>query len=291
VRRRFDYIDLWISHRSGGIMAATTPPTPASEHKGQEQYGLQDSEAQRAMVFRSAERQAAFLLPHLRPGMHLLDCGCGPGSITTDFARRITPGQVVGIDLSAGEVERATARAAELGITNVQFKTGDVYNLPFADATFDAVYSNALLDHLSDPLAALSEMRRVLKSGGVAGVRTADRDGYLWSPPDPLIAKWQKESEEWKAAQGVNVRIGKHLRSYLRQVGFARTEGSASYDTYGTPETVARLSRAAVAGIHQDIAETGDMELQAVASAFEKWGASPDAFFAMSFCEGLGWVE
>jgi ubiquinone/menaquinone biosynthesis C-methylase UbiE len=59
----------------------------------------------------------------------------------------VAPGQVVGIDIGVSEVERATVRAAEPGIANVQFRTGDVYELPFAAETFDAVFSNALLDH------------------------------------------------------------------------------------------------------------------------------------------------
>ncbi len=150
-----------------------------SNKVAQEEYGLRDTPFQRRMVRRSAEKQAAFLLPYLQPGMSLLDCGCGPGSITLGLAQRIAPGTVVGVDFDPGEVERAQKLAAEQGVTNVQFKTGNVYELPFADGTFDACFSNALLDHLSDPIAALREMRRILKADGILGARTADRDGYL----------------------------------------------------------------------------------------------------------------
>ncbi|MEZ4731584.1 MAG: methyltransferase domain-containing protein [Caldilineaceae bacterium] len=149
---------------------------------GNEVYGLRNTTFQRRMVRRSAEKQAAFLLPHLRPGMRLLDCGCGPGSITIGLARVVAPGAVVGIDIDPGEIERAKQLAAEQGIANVQFETGNVYELPFADGSFDAAFSNALLDHLIDPVAALREMRRILKADGMLGVRTADRDGYLLAP-------------------------------------------------------------------------------------------------------------
>jgi ubiquinone/menaquinone biosynthesis C-methylase UbiE len=273
-------------------MQQTASATPTQGPPNREEYGLKDSSFQRSMVIRSAARQAAFFLPHLRPGMHLLDCGCGPGSITTDFAKLVAPGQVVGIDIQASEVERATAYATELGITNVQFRTGDIYNLPFADETFDAVFSNALLDHLSDPLAALRETYRVLKSGGVVAIRTADRDGYLISPTDAWIEKDMQRGEAWKAAQGVQVRIGKHIRRFLREAGFVRTEGSASYDSYGTPESVKRLGYgAADDSMKEKTGSVEDAELEAIAAAWRKWADSPDAFFGHALVEGVGWKE
>lgn len=270
---------------------------PKSNNAGQEEYGLRNTPFQRRMVRRSAEKQAAFLLPHLRPGMRLLDCGCGPGSITIGLARVVAPGVVVGVDFDSGEVERARKLATDHDITNVQFETGNVYELPFADGMFDACFSNALLDHLSDPIAALREMRRVLKADGVLGVRTADRDGYLLAPADALLEKFGEWGEQHKNAQGVRVRIGKNIRAMLREAGFARTEASASYDCYGTVEEVRGLAESAAAGLSkgQSREQTGESAgsdraaAEAVAAAWRTWGESPDAFFAMSFCEGVGW--
>jgi 2-polyprenyl-3-methyl-5-hydroxy-6-metoxy-1,4-benzoquinol methylase len=65
----------------------------------------------RSHRWRTAENSAAYLLPHLHRGMSLLDVGCGPGTITFDLARRVAPGRVVGVDLSADVIEQA-ARAA-----------------------------------------------------------------------------------------------------------------------------------------------------------------------------------
>lgn len=272
---------------------------PKSSTAGKEVYGLRDTPFQRRMVRRSAEKQAAFLLPHLRPGMKLLDCGCGPGSITIGLAKRIAPGTAVGIDVDPGEVERARQLAAEQGVGNAQFQTGNVYELPFADGTFDAAFSNALLDHLSDPIAALREIRRILKADGVLGVRTADRDGYLFTPPDPLLAKFEASGEKRKNDQGVSVRIGKTLRAMLREAGFARTQASASYDCYGTAEEVSEVGETLATGLlknldkNRSVTEGGldRAEVEAIAAAWRAWGESPDAFFAMSFCEGVGWCS
>src|SRR5262249_54126262 len=80
---------------------------------------------------RTAEEAAAFLLPELRPGMRLLDVGCGPGSITRGLAERLVPGEVVGVDLSAETLAGARAEAAARGLSNLRYQEGSVYALPF----------------------------------------------------------------------------------------------------------------------------------------------------------------
>jgi len=71
----------------------------------------------RVQARRTAERAAPFLLPHLRPGMRLLDCGVGPGTITFGLAQAVAPGEVVGIDLEATEVEQARALASAVPVS------------------------------------------------------------------------------------------------------------------------------------------------------------------------------
>src|SRR5580765_5979611 len=99
---------------------------------------------------RTADEAAAFLLPHLRPGMRLLDVGCGPGSITRGFAERLAPGQVVGIDLSRAALDGARRDAADRGLTNLQYEEGSVYQLRFADGSFDVAYAHQVLQHLRE---------------------------------------------------------------------------------------------------------------------------------------------
>lgn len=97
----------------------------------------------------------------------------GPGAIALGFAEILSPGEVVGLDTSAYHVEAARHAAQERGIRNARFDVGDIYHLPFPNGTFDAAFSSAVLQYLHDPIAALQEMRRVLKPGGIVGVRNA----------------------------------------------------------------------------------------------------------------------
>lgn len=137
-----------------------------------ENYGQRGNSAfENEIAQRTAVQDAEFLLPYLKPSMRLLDVGCGPGSITIGLGNVLTFGEVVGIDNQPEMVERARDAAAKAKVENVSFELADCYKLPFPDDSFDACFANSVLQHLSDPVAALAEMRRVLRPGGFAGVR------------------------------------------------------------------------------------------------------------------------
>ena len=126
------------------------------------------------MARRTAAKEGAFFLRHLRPGMRVLDVGCGPGSITLGFAEAVAPGEVIGVDFQQSQVAQAQALSDARGIMNSRFEVADAYRLPFPDGSFDAVFAHAVLWHLREPLKALAEMRRVLRPNGIVGVRDCD---------------------------------------------------------------------------------------------------------------------
>lgn len=161
---------------------------PHSRRPAGEVYTQQDHPAfEEFMAARTASHDAAFFLPHLRPGMRVLDAGCGPGSITIGLAQAVHPGEVIGVDLQATQVERARGLAAARGVGNVRFEAADLYGLPFPDRTFDAVFSHGVVMHLREPLRAIAEMRRVLARGGIVGLRDPYVAAGFISPSTPLI--------------------------------------------------------------------------------------------------------
>jgi ubiquinone/menaquinone biosynthesis C-methylase UbiE len=131
---------------------------------------IEEGVQERYVANRDARRFLPFLLPYVSPGMDVLDVGCGVGSIALDLAPALAPGRVVGIDADSEQIETARRSAAERGIENIEFVTSSVYELPFAEATFDVVYANAVLMYVRDQVRALAEMRRVLRPAGLAAV-------------------------------------------------------------------------------------------------------------------------
>jgi ubiquinone/menaquinone biosynthesis C-methylase UbiE len=259
--------------------------------------GADSSAVLRLVASRTADKQAAFFLPHLRSGMELLDCGCGLGSITVGLARVVTPGRVVGIDLDAYQIARAQQYTADEKVSNLRFETANIYELPFADDSFDAVFSNAVFTHLGDPMAALREIYRVLRPGGVVGIRNVDFDGHLLTPADPLLMRfWQLLGAQFER-NGGNAYLGKQQRALLRQAGFVQVQASASYDCYGTEQT-SRFWAGMIAGYileeksvkqfrEYGLAERS--ELERMSEAWQAWGEKPDALFADAYGEAVGW--
>src|SRR5215831_17864683 len=156
---------------------------------------------------RSSRRNAAFFLPHLRPGMSIVDVGCGPGAITIGLAEAVAPGAVIGVDLDQDQVSRAEALAAERGVANVQFQVGSVYELPFADSSLDAAFAHTLFMHLDKPAAAAAEVLRVLKPGGVLGVSERMEQGTVSANFEPILLRFTELYVAWAKHRGVDVGI------------------------------------------------------------------------------------
>jgi SAM-dependent methyltransferase len=108
-----------------------------------------------------------FTLGRLAPGERVLDLGCGAGTDSLVAAQMVGPdGSVTGIDMTPEMLAKAGASAAEMGAEHVEFVEAEAERLPFADATFDVVISNGVIDLIPDKDAVFSELFRVLRPGG-----------------------------------------------------------------------------------------------------------------------------
>jgi SAM-dependent methyltransferase len=108
-----------------------------------------------------------FSLGELAPGERVLDVGCGAGTDSLVAAQMVgEQGRVVGIDMTPEMLAKARASAEELGLRHVEFVSGEAERLPLADASFDVVISNGVIDLVPDKDAVFSEINRVLAPGG-----------------------------------------------------------------------------------------------------------------------------
>ena len=176
--------------------------------------------ALRYMRFRTAERSCGFFRQHIGPATRILDCGCGPGSITIGLARWAPDGQAVGIDIGADQLDGARARARDLGVTNVTFRQGSIFDLPFADGSFDVVFSQTVLFHVPHPEKALAEIKRVLRPGGLVALRDAiNASVFIW-PDDPLVREISRVVRRGALRSGGNPDVGQELGTLLHAAGF-----------------------------------------------------------------------
>jgi len=242
------------------------------------------------MTRRSAETHAAFFLPHLKAGMRLLDCGCGPGTITRGLAARVSPGEVTGVDLEASQLELAKKDSVQS--KNLNFIQAGVYELPFPDSHFDAVFSHALFEHIAEPVRAAKEIRRVLKPDGDVGLCSPDWDGFIFAPPDPEVEAAAKLFRRLQEAQGGNTNAGRQLGVWLDEAGFNEIKLTARYEC---PEDLAvmgsflhdRLERSPKQDDVFGKGWTDPASLQKMLKAIQAWEKRTDGLYALAWVHAV----
>jgi SAM-dependent methyltransferase len=242
---------------------------------------------------RTADNSAAFLVPHLTPAMVLLDVGCGPGSITLDLASRV--GSAHGIDTKREAIAAAEEAASTTGTSNVSFSPGDAYHLPFEEEYFDVVYAHQVLQHLDDPVAALLEMRRVLRPGGLLAVRDADYGTMVHTPHEPRLDRWLEIYITVARHSGGEPNAGRHLPAWVSAAGFVDLTVTTSTWTYVDPLDVAAwrdlwTSPLLVGGIGaaaESIGLTDIIGFENLSDGWRAWAVSERPFLAFLHGEVL----
>jgi ubiquinone/menaquinone biosynthesis C-methylase UbiE len=222
---------------------------------------------------RTLATHGAFFEACLLPGLRVLDCGCGPGGITQGIAARVAPGSVTGVDMDESQVALAAERATAAGLTNVEFRQGSVYELPFADDSFDAVFSHALFEHLADKVRAARECLRVLRPGGVIGVCTPDWGGFVVTPDSPAVRAAVAAYELNQNRNGGDTRTGRKLAEVLTEAGFVHAKLAARYENYSPLFAIGNL-------LAWQLERDGMPEHGAT---FRRWQEDPQALFAQAW--------
>jgi len=255
---------------------------------------------------RTAESHAVFLIPHIKKTDHILDAGCGPGTITTGLAKYASEGATVGVDLSAEVLQKAKTLAAEANIPtqgpgSVVFEQGNVLEgLPYPDNTFDIIYSSQVFGHIPPPdlpVQALSEIRRVLKPGGIVAIRDGAHQHFYPSRLD-LDRLWVGNlTRALNNGASVPDPIGMRMPGFLRSAGFDKVRIGAGTMVYAGDETRKWLAWRAKGQLKEgdpfrqswlDVGIT-EAEIEETVAAVEKWAELEDAWFVTLQCEMLAW--
>ena len=153
---------------------------------------------------------------------HVLDIGTAQGIRARLMAENYPSAHIIGIDRSQELLAEAITNNNTL--PNLEFRVGNVYSLPFADNTFDFVYARLVFMHLSDPVHALNEIKRVLKIGGRLLIEDADRDCMFFEPAPTSFADFWKLVQDGQRRLGGDPNIGRKLATLLNQSGLQKIQ-------------------------------------------------------------------
>jgi SAM-dependent methyltransferase len=229
-------------------------------------HGYSERESER--LCDQADVLAALLHDDTRypPGSRVLEAGCGVGAQTVILAAGSREARIFSIDRSEESLRRARAAVAERGLHNVRFAVGDVFALPWPEASFDHVFVCFVLEHLADPRAALSALRSVLRPGGTLTVIEGDHGSAFFHPDCEASRRAIGGLVAAQARAGGDALIGRRLYPLLREAGFrsVRVSPRAVYADASRPETVRGFTEltftAMVAGARDAVLGAGLMD-------------------------------
>lgn len=249
----------------------------------------------RSHRWRTAENSAAYLLAHLVPGMSVLDVGSGPGTITVDLARRVSPGRVTALDATEPALDHTRAEAHRQGI-ELAYLVSDAHAIGAPDATYDVVHAHQVLQHVADPVKVLGEMRRVCRPGGIVAARDSDYAGFTWFPQLPALNEWLALYRRVARRNGGEPDAGRRLLSWAHAAGFIDVTPSCSTWLFATDADRAwwggtwadRVVESDFARHAVEFGEATMDDLRRIRRAWLTWSTAPDGWFAVLHGEILG---
>ncbi len=191
------------------------------------------------------------------PGAKVLEAGCGVGAQTGFLYANSPETDFTCLDISPDSLAQARAAAQARGMTRVEFRQGDLYGLPFAEAEFDHVFLCFVLEHLTDPVAVLRELKRVLKPGGSLTVIEGDHGSCYFHPETDLARRAWQCLVDSQAGLGGDSLIGRRLYPLLVAAGLdqVRVSPRMVYADASRPRQVEGFVRRTIVPMVQGVRE------------------------------------
>jgi 2-polyprenyl-3-methyl-5-hydroxy-6-metoxy-1,4-benzoquinol methylase len=184
--------------------------------------GHTDAEVQRLLLqgrIYNDHTEHALRVAGLRPGMRVLDVGCGPGDVSIVASRLVGPtGSVLAVDAAADIIEFARTRAVELGASDIRFERAAIADIA-VDEPVDAVIGRLILMHLPDPVATLRHLAGQVRPGGVIAFCEPDITLAGSVPVVPLVRAVKSGICDTFMGMGVDPASGRRLHALFRQAG------------------------------------------------------------------------
>jgi SAM-dependent methyltransferase len=206
---------------------------------------------------------------------------------------------VVAIEATEDAAALTRAELERQGVTNAEVRVGDVQALDLPDDDVDVAHAHQVLQHVADPVAALREMARVTRPGGVVAVRDSDYAAFAWYPRLPGLDRWLELYRTAARANGGEPDAGRHLLAWAHAAGLTDVEPTSTAWCFATPETrewwggmwAERITGSALGEqLRRDGLATA-AELEDVARAWQSWAADPDGWISVPHGELLARVR
>jgi SAM-dependent methyltransferase len=229
-------------------------------------------------------------------GSTVLEAGCGVGAQTVTLAQRSPGARFTSVDISADSVAEAERRADRAGLTNVQFRQADIFELPFDAESFDHVFVCFVLEHLSRPVDALAVLNGLLRPGGSITVVEGDHGSAYFHPDSPAAHAAIQCQVELQAEAGGNALIGRQLYPLMVDAGLdaVRVSPRMVYVDSSRPELVDGFTRktftAMIEGVRESAIAAGLTDPESFDAGVQDLHRTTDrdGVFCYTFFKGVG---
>ncbi len=229
-------------------------------------------------------------------GSMVLEAGCGVGAQTITLARKSPGARITSVDISPGSVAEAKRRIEAAGLTNVEFRQADIFDLPFGPESFDHVFVCFVLEHLSRPAVALATLRELLRPGGTITAIEGDHGSAYFHPDSQAARRVIQCQVELQQRAGGNALIGRQLYPLMVEAGFAAVHVSPRmvYVDSSRPGLVDGFTRktftAMIEGVRESALQAGIISPEAFDTGIRDLyrTAEADGVFCYTFFKALG---